>query len=71
MPHGTALSQRAASKPQAGLMSRDGDRSDYVPILANVPSDYDLGDGDTTDEEDWASLGPTAVRLGHDIYEHD
>jgi hypothetical protein len=33
-------------------MSRDGDGSEYIPILADVPLDYGLGEGDTTDEED-------------------
>jgi hypothetical protein len=33
-------------------MSRDGDGSEYIPILADVPWDYGLGEGDTTDEED-------------------
>ncbi|KAK5453356.1 DNA-binding proteins Bright/BRCAA1/RBP1 and proteins containing BRIGHT domain [Exophiala xenobiotica] len=62
MPPRTSLTQQVAGKPQAGRMSRDGDGSEYVPILADVPLDYGLGEGETTDEEDWASIGPTALR---------
>ncbi|KAK5412720.1 DNA-binding proteins Bright/BRCAA1/RBP1 and proteins containing BRIGHT domain [Exophiala xenobiotica] len=43
-------------------MSRDGDGSEYIPILADVPLDYGLGERDTTDEEDSGSIGPTALR---------
>ncbi|KAK5545047.1 DNA-binding proteins Bright/BRCAA1/RBP1 and proteins containing BRIGHT domain [Vermiconidia calcicola] len=62
MPPRTSLTQRVAGKPQAGRMSRDGDRSEYVPILADVPLDYGLGEGDTTDEEDWP-VGHTPVNF--------
>lgn len=47
---------------EADKMSLDGD-DDYASSEAPEPlMDEDLGDGDLTDEEDWASIGAAALR---------
>ncbi|KAK5031427.1 hypothetical protein LTR13_007755 [Exophiala sideris] len=54
-----------ASRPQLTTMTINSDEGEYLPMLANV-TDGHLGDDDTTDEEDWASIGPGALRArGH------
>ncbi|KIW67852.1 hypothetical protein PV04_07073 [Phialophora macrospora] len=47
---------------EADKMSLDGDEDGYVSSVAPEPFDEDLGDGDITDEEDWASIGAAALR---------
>ncbi len=47
---------------EADKMSLDEDEDGYVSSVAPEPLDEDLGDGDVTDEEDWASIGAAALR---------
>ncbi|KAL6243126.1 DNA-binding proteins Bright/BRCAA1/RBP1 and proteins containing BRIGHT domain [Rhinocladiella similis] len=47
---------------EADKMSLDGDDGGYVSSVAEEPLDEDLGEGDATDEEDWASIGAEALR---------
>lgn len=47
---------------EADKMSLDGDEDGYVSSVAPEPFDQDLGDGEVTDEEDWASIGAAALR---------
>jgi len=47
---------------EADKMSLDGDDDGYVSSVAPEPLDEDLGDGEITDEEDWASIGAEALR---------
>lgn len=47
---------------EADKMSLDGDDDGYVSSIAPDILDDDMGDGDATDEEDWASIGAAALR---------
>ena len=47
---------------EADKMSLDGDHEDYASSEAPDMLDEDLGEGDVTDEEDWASIGAEALR---------
>ncbi|EXJ71267.1 uncharacterized protein A1O5_05073 [Cladophialophora psammophila CBS 110553] len=47
---------------EADKMSLDNDDDGYVSSVAPEPLDEDLGDGEMTDEEDWASIGAAALR---------
>ncbi|EXJ77383.1 hypothetical protein A1O3_09609 [Capronia epimyces CBS 606.96] len=47
---------------EADKMSLDGNDDGYVSSVAPEPLDEDLGDGEITDEEDWASIGAEALR---------
>ncbi|EXJ82111.1 hypothetical protein A1O1_08180 [Capronia coronata CBS 617.96] len=47
---------------EADKMSLDGNEDGYVSSVAPEPLDVDLGDGEITDEEDWASIGAEALR---------
>lgn len=47
---------------EADKMSLDGDDDGYVSSVAPEPLDEDLGEGEITDEEDWASIGAEALR---------
>lgn len=47
---------------EADKMSLDGNEDGYVSSVAPEPLDDDLGDGEITDEEDWASIGAEALR---------
>ena len=47
---------------EADNMSLDGEDDGYVSSIAPDPLDEDLGEGDVTDEEDWASIGAAALR---------
>ncbi|KAG9788904.1 hypothetical protein KCU88_g1689, partial [Aureobasidium melanogenum] len=48
---------------EADKMSLDDDDDNgYVSSVAPEPLDEDLGDGEITDEEDWASIGAEALR---------
>jgi hypothetical protein len=47
---------------EADKMSLDGDDDAYESSIAPEPLDEDLGEGDVTDEEDWAAIGADALR---------
>lgn len=47
---------------EADKMSLDGNDDGYVSSVAPEPLDEDLGDGEITDEEDWASIGAVELR---------
>ncbi|KIW99627.1 uncharacterized protein Z518_11040 [Rhinocladiella mackenziei CBS 650.93] len=47
---------------EADKMSLDDIDDNYVSSVAPEPLDEDLGDGEVTDEEDWASIGAEALR---------
>jgi hypothetical protein len=47
---------------EADKMSLDGDNEGYASSEAPELLDEDLGEGDVTDEEDWASIGAEALR---------
>jgi hypothetical protein len=47
---------------EADKMSLDGDNEGYVSSEAPEPLDEELGEGDVTDEEDWAAIGAEALR---------
>ena len=47
---------------EADKMSLDGDNEAYASSEAPEVMDEDLGEGDVTDEEDWASIGAEALR---------
>lgn len=47
---------------EADKMSLDDNDDGYVSSVAPEPLDEDLGDGEITDEEDWASIGAEALR---------
>jgi hypothetical protein len=48
---------------EADKMSLDGNQDGYASSEAPEPMmDIDLGEGDVTDEEDWASMGAAALR---------
>ena len=47
---------------EADKMSLDGNEDGYASSVAPEPIDQDLGEGDVTDEEDWASIGAEALR---------
>ena len=47
---------------EADKMSLDGNDAEYASSEAPEVLDEDLGEGDVTDEEDWASIGAEALR---------
>ena len=53
---------RDAFEHEADKMSLDNDRSGYASSEPGDDMDIDLGAGEETDEEDWASIGAEALR---------
>lgn len=49
----------------AEKMSLDGDNTGSSPPTLNDEPMLDVADGDSTEEEDWAGIGPAALRAGY------